>query len=368
MRCWVSRNWVCGSHCTKDARYLGKIVDAGKNLLGIINDILDFSKIESGSLVLERVPFDIRQLLDHVRDMFSEKANEQGLSLSVTCEPNVPEHLLGDSLRLGQVLINLIGNALKFTRNGFVRLHVETRLLTDDTATLRFAIEDSGIGMDEKQRARLFVPFSQADSSTTRLYGGTGLGLTISQRIVKQMGGHIDVHTTQGIGSEFVFEASFGRVAVTNEVRQEMSAENSVRPIAGARVLLVDDNRINQEIALEIIGAAGAVVVVASDGGEAVHLGTSEHFDCILMDIQMPGLDGYAATARIRSDAIHGKVPIIAMTAHSSVGYRNECLAAGMNDYVTKPIDATALIATLARWIDAEETNDRRNASPPTGG
>jgi signal transduction histidine kinase/ligand-binding sensor domain-containing protein/ActR/RegA family two-component response regulator len=336
----------------KTLTYLDKIANAGKNLLGIINDILDFSKIESGRLVLERVPFDVRRTLDEVRDLFSVKATEQRLEFSITCEPDVPAQLLGDPLRLSQVLINLVGNALKFTRAGFVRVNIATRQCTNDAVTLHVAIQDSGIGMDDAQRAQLFVPFSQADSSTTRIYGGTGLGLTISQRIVAQMGGAIEVRSAPAAGSVFVFDASFGVVAISSDAHRQMTNHPQAQTIAGVRVLLAEDNPINQELAKEIIGAAGASVVLASTGDEAVHLATHEHFDCVLMDIQMPNLDGYAATALIRQDVAHGKVPIIAMTAHASDSHRLECLAAGMDDYVTKPIDARNLIDKVKRWTD----------------
>ena len=337
---------------TKTLDYFAKIVNAGKNLLGILNDILDFSKIESGRLVLERVPFDVRQVLDQVRDLFSTKAAEQRLDFSVTCADDVPSLLFGDSLRLSQVLVNLVGNALKFTRAGYVRLCVTTEL-RGDHVTLHFEIEDSGIGMDEAQRARLFVPFSQADSSTTRLYGGTGLGLTISQRIVEQMGGRIDVRSAPGAGSVFAFDASFDRASLIDAAQQVAVRHAPDRSIAGARVLLAEDNPINQQLAMEIMGSAGASVTVASSGEEAVRMATQAHFDCILMDIQMPGMDGYAATARIRQNAAHGKVPIIAMTAHAASSYRDECVAAGMNDYITKPIDARILIDTVKRWTGA---------------
>ena len=336
----------------KTLTYLDKIVNAGKNLLGILNDILDFSKIESGRLVLERTPFDIQQTLDQLRDLFSVKAAEQRIDFSVACDAGVPEPLLGDPLRLSQVLINLVGNALKFTRDGFVRVNVTLQHRTSDAVTLHFAIEDSGIGMDDAQLAQLFVPFSQADSSTTRIYGGTGLGLTISQRIVEPMGGRIDVRSVPGRGSVCAFDASFGVASVTGEIHRAISNQAQERSIAGARVLLAEDNPINQELAKEILGAAGAIVVLAATGDEAVHLATQEYFDCILMDIQMPTLDGYAATALIRRHTARNRVPIIAITAHASDSHRLECLAAGMDDYVTKPIDARILIDTVKRWTD----------------
>ncbi len=336
----------------KTLTYLDKIANAGKNLLGILNDILDFSKIESGKLVLERTPFDIRHTLDQVRDLFSLKAAEQRIEFSIACGADVPSQLVGDPLRLSQVMINLVGNALKFTREGFVRVNVTLRQRAGDTVTLHVAIEDSGIGMDDTQRAQLFVPFSQADSSTTRIYGGTGLGLTISQRIVEQMGGRIDVRSVPGRGSVFAFDALFGVGTVPSEVRGPTRDDAQERAIAGARVLLAEDNPINQELAKEILGAAGAIVVLASSGDEAVRMATHEHFDCILMDIQMPTLDGYAATALIRRHAARRHVPIIAMTAHASDSHRLECLDAGMDDYVTKPIDARILIDTVKRWVD----------------
>jgi len=252
---------------------------------------------------------------------------------------------------VNQVLINLVGNALKFTAAGHVRLAVSLRERSDDAATLHFAIEDSGIGMDEAQRARLFVPFSQADSSTTRMYGGTGLGLTISQRIVEQMGGKIEVTSTPGRGSVFAFDAAF---AIAQSIPVDESPEPpSMGRARDIRVLLAEDNPINQQLVIEILSDVGISVTLASTGEEAVELATRESFDCILMDIQMPGMDGHVATARIRRQAQRGEVPIIAMTAHASAAFRDECLAAGMNDYITKPIDARVLIDTLSRWTRA---------------
>ncbi|HEX4479917.1 MAG TPA: ATP-binding protein [Rudaea sp.] len=213
-----------------------------RNILPI-NDILDFSKIESGKLVLENIPFDVRRLLDEVRELFSVKAADQRLDFSISCDTDVPERLVGDPLRLNQVLINLIGNALKFTHAGYVRVNVTTRQRTHDAQMLRFAIEDSGVGMNDAQRARLFMPFSQADSSTTRVYGGTGLGLTISQRIVEQMGGCIEVNSALGKGSVFVFDASFGfaRDAVADAKTKDIT-NLSLKRSSGTRVLLAEDN------------------------------------------------------------------------------------------------------------------------------
>ncbi|MYM22044.1 response regulator [Duganella sp. FT135W] len=474
--------------------YFRKISRAGQSLLQIINDVLDFSKIESGKLELEALPFELPDTLNQIADLFSWRAAERGLELVLWAAPDVPSNLLGDPLRLGQILVNLVGNALKFTARGHIEVRVELDAATPNVIAggplvLRFTVEDSGLGISPEQQARLFQAFAQADASTTRLYGGTGLGLAISQQLVRKMGGEIKVDSEPGVGSSFSFTvhlqaaqdqtpllppvppaAQGKRVLVVDdsentrhvlklqlaclglsartvasgsaavaamqlesydvllidadmpdldgietlqriaqdgelasvpavlmvtayarehnketieqtrnmpfldkpanpqllrnavlsalglEASQQVSTLNAppsvaVQRIRGAYVLVVDDNAINQQVASEILQRAGVRADVASSGEDAARMTAEGNYDAVLMDIQMPDMDGYQATAMIRADERHASLPIIAMTAHAVAGYRERCLEMDMNDYVTKPIDPDTLYAVLATWV-----------------
>jgi signal transduction histidine kinase/CheY-like chemotaxis protein/ligand-binding sensor domain-containing protein len=493
-----------GTHLDLTAQpldYFRKIGRAGQSLLEIINDVLDFSKIESGRLELESVPFDLPDTLNQIADLFSWRAAERGLELVIWAAPDVPSTLRGDPLRLSQVLVNLVGNALKFTARGHIQLKVDHDPAAADGMVhrvgLRFTVEDSGLGISQEQQARLFQAFAQADASTTRLYGGTGLGLAISQQLVRKMGGMIHVDSEPGVGSRFSFSISLEcmdgrgdaaprllpppavqgkRVLVVDdsaparnmlEVQlRNLGLETSAAPsgsaaldmlrqrdydlvlldcdmpepdgyqtlerlrqwqrqagvapamappvvlmltafareqnrqaeelagshifldkpvnpyvlrstvlealgiesgmpaprgseapsaaaqrIRGARVLVVDDNVINQQVAAEVLQRAGVTVELADSGAAAARMVDQARYDAVLMDIQMPDMDGYQATALIRDTGRHNTLPIIAMTAHAVAGYRERCLAMGMSDYVTKPIDPDTLYAVLANWI-----------------
>ncbi len=490
--------------------YFRKIGRAGQSLLEIINDVLDFSKIESGRLELEAVPFDLPDTLNQIADLFSWRAAERGLELVIWAAPEVPSDLCGDPLRLSQVLVNLVGNALKFTARGHIQLKVDLEPAVadghDSRVGLRFTVEDSGLGISEEQQSRLFQAFAQADASTTRLYGGTGLGLAISQQLVRKMGGMIHLDSEPGVGSRFSFSIALEcleqqaprqqqapaaargkRILVVDDsaparnmlevqlrslgfeasaapsgsaalellqqrsydlvlldcdmpepdggatlerlralpgleqlpvalmltafarehnkhsaelVRHHIFLDKPVNPyllrsavlvalgmddgappprldaapspaaqrIHGARVLVVDDNTINQQVAAEVLQRAGVTVDLAGSGEEAARMTDLASYDAVLMDIQMPDMDGYQATARIRSVGRHAALPIIAMTAHAVAGYRERCLAMGMNDYVTKPIDPDTLYAVLANWMrhktaPADNSNDTVAAS-----
>ncbi|WP_373991955.1 response regulator [Duganella sp. BuS-21] len=497
-----------GTHLDLPAKprdYFTKIGRAGQNLLSIIDDVLDFAKIESGKLELEALPFDLDDTLSQIADLFSWRAAEKGLELLAWAAPEVPLRLIGDPLRLNQVLVNLVGNALKFTAGGHIGLRVELlQAVADqpDTAVrLRFMVDDTGVGISEEQQARLFRAFSQADTSTTRLYGGTGLGLAISQQLVQAMGGVIGIESQPGVGSRFHFDLTLQRqqgaqpapaplpaeaagrrllVVTANPMLRDMlerqlrsdgfgvhsvdggaaavehllraghgqgAAEGAdlvlldwdlpggygagaahllhaeltlalapvpplvmmmtefarepaaqavglagvaavlVKPlqaqqlleavlvglglalparpagaasnapsamaqrIAGARVLVVDDNVINQQVAREVLLRAGVMVELADSGAAAVQMVDQHNFDAVLMDIQMPGMDGYQASAHIRSKPQHAQLPLIAMTAHAVAGFRESSLSMGMNDYVTKPIEPERLFAVLASQI-----------------
>jgi CheY-like chemotaxis protein len=483
----------------KQYDYLNKVDTSGKALLGIINDILDFSKIEAGKMDMESVDFQLEDTLDNISTLVGIKTQEKGLELLFKTDPTVTTALVGDPLRLGQILINLSNNAVKFTDAG--EIIVSTELVKKDKAqvTLKFSVQDTGVGMTSEQAAKLFQPFMQADSSTTRKYGGTGLGLTISKRLAEMMGGEIWVESEQGRGSAFSFTANFGlgkekakkqykpaselrgmKVlvvddnATSRDILQEMlesftfevtvaasgpegiteleSAKEDrpfelvvmdwkmpgmdgieasrrikeheglskipaivlvtaygreeiiqqaeevglegfllkpVNPsmlfdtiiqafgeevpeisrvvqrheqeaealeyIRGANVLLVEDNEINQQVAREILEGAALKITLANDGQEAVIAVKENQYDAVLMDIQMPVMDGYTATREIRKDGRFKELPIIAMTAHAMAGDEDKSLQAGMNDHVTKPIDPDQLFSTLQKWIKPSE-------------
>ena len=332
--------------------YLIMIERAGRSLLRIIDDILDFSKIEAGKLRLEEVPFDLADTMRHLRDLFAERAADKELVLEFELEPDLPHRLIGDPLRLGQILTNLIGNAIKFTERGRITVTAEC-LSTDGPAELRFSVRDTGIGLTPEQTGKLFRAFSQADSSTGRKFGGTGLGLSISKHLVESMGGAIGVESVPGEGSRFFFTAQFRSQAAVDIIAPPPVPVADDVSLAGVRVLVVDDNEVNRVIAQELLEAAGAVVETARGGREAVNrLAAGVTFDAVLMDIQMPGMDGYQATEAIRAQLGLGELPVIAMTAHALEEERRQCLEAGMNDHIPKPVDPDHLIARLRHWID----------------
>jgi len=334
--------------------YLGMVHSSAKGLLTVINDILDFSKIEANKLMLERNPFSLHQVLRHAMAPMRLTAQTQGLSLVVEVAPGVPDGVMGDAGRLRQVLLNLVGNALKFTEQGTVTLRVS---LADPGAsgaarTVRFRVRDTGIGIAPDRLATVFEAFSQADTSITRRFGGTGLGLTISSRLVALMGGRLQVHSELGRGSEFWFDLKLD-AAPTDLTRLEAPS-----PAAGAgpapralRILLAEDHPINQVVARKALEVMGHEVVLVGDGLAVVDRYAKERFDLVLMDIQMPGLDGFAATRRIRDiEARRGlHTPILAMTAHAMEGYRERCIEGGMDGYVTKPVDRRQLVGEIAR-------------------
>ncbi len=480
----------------KQRDYVRKIDTSAKALLGIINDILDFSKIEAGRLTMESVPFHLDDVMDNLANLVAVKAEEKGLEILFRTAPDIPLDLVGDALRVGQVLTNLVGNAVKFTPAGEIIVSVRAIERTSEKAVFQFSVRDSGIGMTPEQAAKLFQPFSQADVSTTRKFGGTGLGLSISKRLVEMMHGRIWVESEVGKGSTFHFTAEFGlahgmkprraqaaselrgmRVLVVDDsltsreilaeslrtltfeptavssgeaalveleracaagtpyrlvlmdwrmpvmdgmeasrhilasqrispmpriimvtaygrdevmreaqraglhgflikpvnqsvlfnsivetmghtttaamelVPGDRAASDSASDLQGARVLLAEDNEINQQVARELLEAVGITVDIVGDGKEALEKARAYAYDAILMDIQMPEMDGIQATGELRKDSRFAQLPIIAMTAHAMAGDREKSLAAGMSDHVTKPIDPEALYATLRRWV-----------------
>ena len=493
----------------KQSDYLTKVKFAAHSLLGIINDILDFSKIEAGKLDIEKIDFQLEDVLDNLSTIVSQKALDKNLEFLIAAQHDIPPNLIGDPLRLGQILINLANNAVKFTDRGEVLLTVALEEQSAERVKLKFSVRDSGIGMTPEQSSRLFQAFAQADTSTTRKYGGTGLGLSISKRLVEMMEGTIWAESQPGVGSTFHFTTWFGvgshdkrprliadlagiralvvddnaqaREILTEALRvfalradSASSGEDAVREIAaadstdpyrlvlmdwhmpgldglqasriikrgerlqnipkivmvtafgreeirtqaeeigvesyllkpvnqsllydtlvdlfgvagedyhsrarkedakvhdatGIRVLLVEDNEMNQQVATELLESAGAIVTVANHGGEAVKILTAgdqpPEFDVVFMDLQMPEMDGFTATKLLRADPRLRKFPIIAMTAHALVEERQRCLDAGMNDHVSKPIDPDNLFATLLRWAKARPISAGESPAPAT--
>ena len=332
--------------------YLGKSRQAARNLLGIINDILDFSKIESGKFDIEAVPFSLVDMLDDIRNVTGVRAAEKGIGLSVTMSPDMPCDLVGDALRVSQVLLNLVSNAVKFTERGMVTVSVAPRRRHKDSVLALFEVRDTGIGMSREEVARIFKPFAQSDSSITRRYGGTGLGLVICKELVEMMGGDISVASEPGRGSIFSFHLPFRLPdAAVPAVWPEAEAAPAVY-LPGKRVLLVEDNEINQEVATAMLAETGVEVTMAANGEEAVQAVAASRYDLILMDVQMPLMDGLEATRRIRAlRDVPADLPIIAMTAHAMRGDWEKSLAAGMNDHLTKPIDPRRLFAVLEHWL-----------------
>ena len=340
------------AHEPRAQEQLGKIAEAARHLLGLINDILDLSKIEAGKLVLEQTDFELERVFANVCTLVGDRAEIKGLRLGYELDPALPAVLRGDPLRLNQVLLNFASNAVKFTEHGSVQLRA--RLLEESATALRLRCEvtDTGIGITAAQRQRLFEVFEQADGSTTRKYGGTGLGLAICRRLVRLMGGEVGVDSTPGVGSTFWFTASLARgqtlpALATEDVRVERVLEAH----RGACVLLAEDNPINQEVALELLQEAGLRVEVAENGAVAVAMARQRVYDLVLMDVQMPVLDGLEATRQIRALPGWAQVPILAMTASAFDEDRERCLRAGMNAHVAKPVDPDRLFVSLAHWL-----------------
>jgi CheY-like chemotaxis protein len=325
------------------------------SLLGLINDVLDFSKVEAGKLHLERIAFSPAEVLHDTVALLKHPASQKMLELTSHIAADVPAHVIGDPGRLRQVLINLVGNAVKFTPSGSVRVEFSSQAISDSTppsALLRVRVADTGIGMSADVVSRLFSPFFQGDASTTRQFGGTGLGLSICKRLTELMGGTIKVESVPGRGSVFQIELPVG-IDTSEQIDLRPHAPASEELRAGTRVLLVEDNLVNQKVAGALLKKLGCELSIANDGAEALTQLAENHFDVVLMDCQMPVMDGLEATRRLRAGEIGDtmrQVPIIAMTANAMQGDREACLACGMDDYLAKPVSNAALKAALLRW------------------
>ncbi len=342
----------------EQGKLLGYIQTSADHLLTVINDILDFSKIEAGMMVIESIPFDLARTVKEIRIIAGPLAAAKGLSLDVQIDPALPCHVMGDVVRFRQVLLNLASNAIKFTSEGGVRIVLRNL----GRGKVKVSVFDTGLGIEADKLETVFAQFTQADDSTARSHGGTGLGLTICRQLVELMGGTIGVNSQRGQGSEFWF------ILVLDEAREAALDETlnetlnfgpadaapevaDARPAEGLRILLAEDNPINQVFARKLLDLMGAKVEVAANGKEAVARVQAGDFDLVLMDCQMPVMDGYEATGEIRKLGGRFKdLPVIALTAFAMAQDRETCLVAGMNDYLTKPVDRAALTTMLARW------------------
>ncbi len=339
---------------------LQAIHGSGLALLDIINDILDFSKIDAGKLSLEALDFDPRALVRDTLEVVALRAREKGLTLTARVADAVPAALRGDPGRLRQILLNLVSNAVKFTEVGEVAVAVEVTADGEDEVTLRCNVEDTGVGIAPEAQSRLFESFTQSDSSTTRRFGGTGLGLAICRRLVTLMGGEIGLRSAPGVGSAFWFTARLAH-AIAPLGPAAPAASASLPSLPRASILIAEDNLVNQRVAAAMLGKLGQQVEVASNGREAVERARAGHHDLILMDCQMPEVDGFAATRTIRGEEREGRrVPIIAMTAFAMKGDRERCIEAGMDDYIAKPMPIDQLAQVLARWLGVVEHEDAR--------
>jgi len=324
-------------------------------LLDLINSVLDLSKIEAGMLTLDDADIQPFALVSNVASMFRERAEAKCLTLTTEVAA-ATGHLRGDALRLQQALINYVGNAIKFTDHGRITMRVKITEEDADFAVVRFEVQDTGIGIDAAAIPRLFSSFEQADSSTTRKYGGTGLGLAITRKLAALMGGETGVESTPGVGSTFWFSA---------RLRKAQSAASPQPPVpdipvegilldrhAGKRILLAEDEAVNREVTLGLLEDVGLIVDIAEDGAKAVEHASRQTYDLILMDMQMPQLDGLAATRQIRLLPAGATLPIVAMTANAYAEAKSRCFAAGMNDFLAKPTAPETLFATLLKWLD----------------
>ena len=337
----------------EQGRYCAGIRKSAESLLTIINDILDFSKIEAGKLIFEEIDFHFSQMMHDLQDTVTFSMNEKGLSFKVEVDPNIPKVLVGDPGRLQQVLRNLISNAIKFTAEGSVTLRAKLMKNENGISKLYFEVQDTGIGIKDEDRKKLFEKFSQADQSMTRRYGGTGLGLSICKNLVQIMHGEIGLNSEVGKGSTFWFTAEFkngNEAAVKSEANQTAYTQTKIT----GRVLIAEDNPINQTIAVKIVEKMGCHADAVGNGLEAVNALKNFPYDLILMDCHMPEMDGFEATKAIREfekENNRKPIPIIALTASAMSSDKDQCFQSGMNDYLTKPVDIPRIHSALLKWI-----------------
>ena len=340
-------------------KQLNSIYHAGENLLVIINDILDFSKLRSGKLKLEKIDFDLHELVQTVLHMFQNKVREKKIDLIVDIDKNVPDNLIGDPVRLNQILVNLISNAVKFTDKGFIRLQIKVLSIRGQRTRIQFEVEDSGIGIESSKLEGIFESFTQATNETTRLYGGTGLGLSIVKNIVDLKGGEINVKSSPGKGTLFTLEIPFkiGADAPTSQKPGSQSKKFAIQEAQEIRAIMAEDNEMNQELGLLIFKEIGWHLDIASNGKEALNMLRTASYDIVLMDIQMPILDGFETTKAIRNEFAPpiNKIPILALSAHAMPSEIEKCLRVGMNDYISKPFRINELLSKISTLANGPE-------------
>jgi len=344
-----------GTNQTKEQKkYTDAIYSSADNLMLIINDILDFSKIEAGKVVLEKVSFNIRERLNTLYDILTLKTNEKNISLQFLIDDNVPDWLIGDPVRLSQVILNLTSNAIKFTEEGEVIVTINAVTEKNDQITLHCRVKDTGVGIPQNKLHNIFSSFTQASSSTTREYGGTGLGLTISKQLIELQGGNMFVESEEGKGSTFGFSVKY-QVDTENEdniVQKSVQTEDVISPLLeNLKVLLVEDHEINQMLAITVLEGWDFKVDLAENGEEAVAKVQEGEYDIVLMDIHMPIMDGYEATKQIRASK-KSDIPIVAMTASALIGDNQKCFDVGMDDYISKPFDPELLLEKITFQIN----------------
>lgn len=344
----------------QQAQRLEKIIAAGDHLLAIINDVLDLSKIEAEKFTFEAIPVNVEAILANVRSFVFERVRAKGLEVEQTVA-RLPANLLGDPTRIQQALLNLVTNAVKFTDSGSISLHCQAIAETDRDATIRFEVRDSGIGISPEAIARLFLPFEQADNSTTRRYGGTGLGLAITRKLANLMGGDVGVSSTPGEGSCFWFsvllqKAAANPLSIRHRKPMEKAEATLREAYAGARILLVEDDEVNAEVIAALLTDCALAVDVATNGQEGIAMAETGQYDLVLMDVQMPVMDGISATRHIRAASAGHLVPIVALTANAFSEDRARCLAAGMDDFLAKPVEPGILFSAILELLSRQRS------------
>ena len=341
--------------------YVQNIHSAGENLLTLVNDILDLSKIEAGMMQIEESRFSLRSMVSSVGAMFIEKIREKDLKFNIHVDKEVPDILTGDAVRLTQVLVNLIGNAVKFTDKGEINVNVHLISITEKDADVRICVKDTGIGIAPEKQAAIFERFHQAELETTRRFGGSGLGLSIVKQLIEMQGGTIQLNSKLGKGTEFIVVLRYGLPDLAQMYSEALAEQEEQVPLQKIKVLIAEDNQMNQQLVRHLMKSWSLDHLIVNTGAEAVEVLTKHSYSIVLMDIQMPDMDGYTATSIIRNE-LKLDVPIIAMTAHAMVGEKEKCIQLGMNDYVSKPIKETVLYNIIARHAqNIPEKNDSTN-------
>lgn len=341
----------------KQKDYVDKISKSSQHLLSLISDILDFSKIEAGKLKIEKTYFNLNDIVENLVNLFDSKCQTKDIKLSFHIDPYLSRNLCGDPLRLNQILINYVNNAVKFTEKGEILVRIEKQRDIKNDCIIKFEVEDTGIGMNQEQCSKLFQSFQQADTSITRKYGGTGLGLAISKKLASLMDGEVGVESEYGKGSRFWFTAKMGIVSLYNEsmyLSPQLNSD-SLRGIRDSRILLAEDNELNIQVIVELLEEKGFFIDVAENGEVAVDKINKNKYDLVLMDMQMPIMDGVTATKIIRNNSEHLSLPIIAITANAMISDRDKCIEAGMNDYIVKPIEPDKVFTILLKWIPTKK-------------